>query len=38
MNKFQDMLQGGDLRSIGKSNEIIELVKKKTTLTICFLD
>lgn len=27
VTKFQDPLQGGDLRSIGKANEIVSMVK-----------
>lgn len=30
MPKFQDILQGGDLRSIGKANEVVALVKNQT--------
>lgn len=26
MNKFQNLLEGGDLRSIGKANEIVDMI------------
>lgn len=29
MNKFSTLLQGGDLRSIGKANEIVEMVQSQ---------
>ena len=37
MNKFQNILQGGDLRSIGKVNEIIELVKNQDNFDKLFI-
>lgn len=36
MNKFQDILKGGDLRSIGKANEIVGMVNDQTTFDELF--
>jgi hypothetical protein len=36
MNKFQDILKGGDLRSIGRANEIVALVNDQTTFDELF--
>jgi hypothetical protein len=37
MSKFQDILQGGDLRSIGKANEIVALVKSQADFDDLFI-
>lgn len=36
MNKFQDILKGGDLRSIGKANEIVGIVNNQTAFDELF--
>lgn len=36
MNKFQDKLKGGDLRSIGKANEIVAMVNNQTAFDELF--
>lgn len=36
MNKFQDILKGGDLRSIGKANEIVAMVNNQTAFDELF--
>lgn len=36
MNKFQDILKGGDLRSIGKANEIVPMVYNQTAFDELF--
>lgn len=36
MNKFQDILKGGDLRSIGKANEIIGMVNNQAAFDELF--
>ena len=36
MSKFQDILKGGDLRSIGKANEIVGMVNNQTAFDELF--
>jgi len=36
VNKFQDILKGGDLRSIGKANEIVGMVNDQTAFDELF--
>ncbi|MBS7787690.1 hypothetical protein KIH23_10305 [Flavobacterium sp. CYK-55] len=36
MNKFQDILKGGDLRSIGKANKIVAMVNNQTAFDELF--
>lgn len=38
MSKYQDLLQGGDLRSIGKSNKIIQYVKNQEDFDELFIE
>lgn len=38
MSKFQDLLKGGDLRSIGKANSIVALVKSQADFDDLFIE
>lgn len=38
MSKYQDLLHGGDLRSIGKSNKIIQYVKNQEDFDELFIE
>jgi len=36
VNRFQELLKGGDLRSIGKANEIVAMVKDQAAFDALF--
>jgi hypothetical protein len=37
MRKFEDLLSGGDLRSIGKSNSVVALIENQAQFSELFL-